>query len=669
MGKEKDSESNVEEKKEGELKTFVPVSYTQEELEHRHRLITAMCTARDQREMPHAEFDDMTYSQYYDTNKRADMSYIPAKKNKYDKRIVTGYTREKDNTLLSALLAYNFQPDITVYDDTEMVVPNLGNHMEDIVKKTRELEGWNKMRPLIYRELISQGSVFVEEIWQCTYIPEYDNKQGWKPGDKIADAKFEESLKPRKMEKATIKLHQGKNVYLGNFFEDDYNKQDIVFTYELIPRGVAKSLYGTWDRWENVPYEVDNTILTPDTGITYMDWNLTRTSKDYVGVLKIQEKFSNSYMIMLNGVMMLPVDFPLSEISPDGEYTIKMRTLEGINGCAYGKGQPSKTKVDQAVHDEFLRLMILREEQASTPPMGYKGKRVLSSNIYYPGKINNNMREGDLFPILPKETGLNSADFSMYQLIKTAIDDKTINATFSGQDQGRGSVTATQILQEKQQQLLKLGLNFDAVKELEKELIWARIGNIIMNYAKPIGTMPNMETKQIEDMYRSFSLETTLSDGKQGIKTFTFTNKEFPSIKDQLAEEKQLSDYYGKPVNSVYLNSKEFSKLLKYRWIVNIIPTQEDSDQIERQLYVENIKEAQVIFGPQSLNYEYIKEEWALKVKTDPSRFFLQDGGQGIMAMLGASAGVGQQNEMNNNQKPVGSSGMTIKPPSLQPVK
>ena len=202
---------------------------------------------------------------------------------------------------------------------------------------------------------------------------------------KIKDAKFEEKAKPRKMERAGVRLHQGKNVYLGDFWLDDYEQQGLVFTYEVMSRERAKSIYGTWDRWENVPYQVDNTILLDNTGQTYNTWSLLAVQQDQVGVIKIQKKFSNQYQIMLNGVMMLPCDYPLSAISPDGGVTIKHAGLERINGCAYSKGQPAKTKVDQAVHDNFLRLMILREEQAGAPPMGYRGKRVLSSDIYTPG--------------------------------------------------------------------------------------------------------------------------------------------------------------------------------------------------------------------------------------------------------------------------------------------
>ena len=132
------TDTKTEQKEEqAEKKEIIAPEYTADELEDRSELIRAMCMARDNRESPHPEFDDMTYSQYYDSNKRADLSYIPPKKNKADKRIVTGYTREKDTTLLSALLGYNFQPDITVYNNEELIIAELVKNMEDVVKKTR----------------------------------------------------------------------------------------------------------------------------------------------------------------------------------------------------------------------------------------------------------------------------------------------------------------------------------------------------------------------------------------------------------------------------------------------------------------------------------------------------------------------------------------------------
>lgn len=667
MENKNNSNEKLQSNTEKDTINIVPVKYTSQELKVRYELIKACTAARDERERPHAEFDEMTYSQYYDTNKKADMSYIPPKKNKDDKRIVTGITREKDSTLLSSLLAYNFKSDITAYDDGEMIFPQLGNNMEDIVIKSRELEQWEKIRPLLYRELISQGDVFWEDIWECVYTPEFENEGNWKPGQKIESAKFKKSLIPTKFERAAVKLHPGKNVYLSNFNEMDHKKQGTVFTYEVIDRDVAQSIYGTWDRWDSVPYQVDNVTIpgTDNTTGTYKDWNLLSVNKNQVGVLKIQQKFANRYMIMLNGVMMLPHDFPLSEISPDGEATIKHNVLEGIINCAYGKGQPAKTKVDQAVHDEFLKLLIIGEEQSRKPPMGTRSKRVFNSDIFTAGKINNNIKEGDLFSILPPNSGLNNADFSMYNLIKEMIESKSINATYSG-EKPQGQVTATQIASERQQQLLKLGLNFDAIKSLEKELCWARIGNLIMHYSKPVDRKANVEEKTIEDIYAQFSMESTLPDGKKGIKIFKFTDKAFPTMPDQMKEEDELSDYYQKPTQIIYFNGPEFIKLLKYRWVINITPTQDTNDQIERELFVNSVETAQRIFGPESLNYEYLKERYALNSKEDPSKFFLDDGGAGVMGMLQQSV-VGQTGG-GSGGSPV-ASGNTIKAPQINPVR
>jgi hypothetical protein len=653
----------------GTTEAIKPISYTPEEMKVRSELIKACTSARDERERPHNEFDGATYSQNYDTNKKADMSFIPPKLNKDDKRIVTGITREKDNTLLSALLSFNFKADITAYDNTEMIFPQLGNNMEDLVVKSRELEQWEKLRPLLYRELIAQGDVFWEDIWECVYTPEFENESKWKPGMKISEAKFKKNLVPNKFERAAVKLHPGKNVYVSNFFEMDHKKQGTVFTYEVMDRDVAQAIYGKWDRWDSVPYQVDNTTVPVENNDgTYGDWNLISVNKDQVGVLKIQQKFANRYMIMLNGVMMLPYNFPLSEVSPDGECTIKHNVLEGIVGCAYGKGQPAKTKVDQAVHDEFLKLLIIGEEQSRKPPMGTRSKRVFGPNIFSPGKINNNMKEGDLFSILPPNSGLNAADFSMYQLIKTMIDDKTINATFSG-EQPSTQVTATQVASERQQQLLKLGLNFDAIKSLEKELCWARIGNLIMHYSKPVDSKADKDNQTIEDIYAQFSMETTLPDGRKGIKMFKFTDKDFPEVQEQIAQEDELTDYYQKPVRLVYFNGPEFIKLLKYRWVINITPTQDTNDQIESELFVGKIKSAQEIFGPESLNYEYLKERYALNAKEDPSKFFLDDGGQGVMNNLQASAMVGSQNGGGGSPMASNMSNNVIKPPQIKPVR
>jgi hypothetical protein len=63
-GMNENASEPYEEKKTRKDGTLLP-NYTPEEEEYRSKLIFKMQTARDEREAPHAEFDGMTYSQYF----------------------------------------------------------------------------------------------------------------------------------------------------------------------------------------------------------------------------------------------------------------------------------------------------------------------------------------------------------------------------------------------------------------------------------------------------------------------------------------------------------------------------------------------------------------------------------------------------------------------------
>ena len=54
--------------------------------------------------------------------------------------------------------------------------------------------------------------------------------------------------------------------------------------------------------------------------------------------------------------MMLPCDFPLTKISPSGLYPIGKGVNERIPNFAFGKGIPSKTRVDQNFMTHFYAL-------------------------------------------------------------------------------------------------------------------------------------------------------------------------------------------------------------------------------------------------------------------------------------------------------------------------
>ena len=121
-------------------KTVEQVNYSSDELLYREMLISRMVEARDQRDAKHPEFDDMTYMEWRESNVKARNAYLRPKQNEQDTRVVTGTTREKVNTFISYILNLNLEADIEAYDKEDILVEELGNMMEDLVRKSYKME-------------------------------------------------------------------------------------------------------------------------------------------------------------------------------------------------------------------------------------------------------------------------------------------------------------------------------------------------------------------------------------------------------------------------------------------------------------------------------------------------------------------------------------------------
>lgn len=622
------------------------VPYNEEELAYRSKIIQRLEKAKRQRDATHPELDDMDYLTYYETNAKAANSYIPPKENKDDTRLVTGTTHEKTMTLLSAILNYNLEPSIEAYDNMDFPIMELGDHMGDLVKKSREIEDWDSKKPLIYKEFLDQGDCFVEEVWTQQFRVEKTLKMDWAEGVKMNAAKWESDLK-KAFEGCQANLLAGTKVFKGNVKQLDIRKQPFVATVESMPYAEFMSIYGKWERAKYVPRKIRKEITTSD-NIQFADWTLIEQEEDMVELIKYQDKWGNEFMIMANGVMMLPIKdrnngFPLTAISPSGEYTIVQGSCEPISQFfAYSKSVPAKSKVDQQVLDEMIKLIVLKTQQSFKPPMANNTKKVLSKRIFSPGHIQNDIDPDKLKPILGNmPMGVQPAEFSAFQLIKQIVDEKTVSPVFSG-DQSQGNQTATEILEMKKQQMMKLGLVIWGIINLEKQLTWLRIYNIMANWTKPIDKRVDDQKKQLQDVYRSITVNTTFDNGVEGQKVINFDPQLAQTLTpDQVqAQEGFMSRELQTPVRVVYLDPQKLSTL-KANWYIVITPTEKNTSDLQRVLFVNNIKEAAMIFGVQSLNMDYLKERFAVLAKEDPEKFWVK--GQPAMPMMpGAQPGAGQ---------------------------
>lgn len=607
-----------------EEKVIKAPKYSEEEDQYRSMLIRRIESAKKQRDSSHTEFDDMDYLTRYETNSKAANAYIPPKVNKIDTRIVTGTTREKEHTLLSALLNYNLEPNAEAFDKDDLAIAEIGETMENLIKKSREIEMYDDKRPLIYKEGLDQGDVFCEEVWiEREKVEKAIKDKNIDFGD-MKSVRWDKKLKSV-YGKCEVKMKAGTQVLLGNIKVFDEWEQPYIATVDILPRADVQSVYGSWERWKNVPKKISKTMS--EDNVLYRDWSLTELDEDTCEVIKYYDKWANEVMIMINGVMMLPVEFPLTAISPSGEPPIAKLSIEPISAFfAYSNSVPSKTKVEQAVMDEMLKSIVTVFQQKVKPPMANNTGRSLSPRIFDPGSIHNRIDPKLLTPILQNQ-GLTPAEFSVFDLVKKIVDEKTTSPAFSGDSQ-TGNQTATEIIEAKKQAMMKLGFVIWGVLRFERRMAWLRVYNIIENWTSPVSTEVDKIAGQIKEVYRTVTVKAPIEDGRDGRKIISM-NPEMANMmtgEQIMAEEEFLSKASNIPTRKIYLNPKEL-KSLQANWFITVTPTEKDSSALDRTLYTQNLGQAAQIFGPQSLNMPYHKRRFAILNKEDPDQYFLPDNG------------------------------------------
>jgi hypothetical protein len=601
---------------------IVAPKYTETELEYRSKIIDEMQKAQQMRDQPWAEFDDMDYVTYWETNAKAANAYLPPKADEQEVRTTSGTTQEKKNTLLTSILNLNLEPDIEAFDKNDDEVDELGTIMEDLVRKSRKIEKYDEYKRIdIYNELLGQGTVFVEERYKEYRLPSktitnFDvkspDKMTWKKGvDKI-------------YKECDASLVCGLNVYLGNIRETNLENQPFLVLRRILTRAEAKSIYGEWGRWKNVPKQFQAVNGDKDVdSVPFNDWTLENFQEGMVEELRYFNKWSNDFQIMLNGVMMFPVKedgtYPLTEISGVCEYPVSQGVIEKISNFAYGKSIPAKTKVDQALFDEMLKAIVIKTRKSYNPPLANNTGETLSKRVQWAGQITDDLQGEKLTPI-GDNGGVTSAEFNAIQFIKQIIDGKSVDPIMEGQS-ASGNQTAREIVELKQQSMMRMGLAILGVVNMEKRLCTLRLYNILRYWTEPID---KDITGKKQDIYRKVSVDATFDEGIDGTREIVFT-EEIPDQTQIYAEEELTKEVTGKNVRKAYINPK-ILKSMDYHWYLDITPVPKEDNALKVAQFTETVQTAIGLFAPLGKvpNLDYLGQRFAVLNKEDPDRFWQQ---------------------------------------------
>lgn len=612
-----------------------------------------LTAARDARDGARPEWDDMTFLPYYDILKKADDQYVAPRKNAQDTSINLGTIRDKDTTLVEYAMSHDFEPVAEVYDDDQDMYEELAETAEDLVRKSLMMEDWKMKSKLVYRSMVSFGTAMVEDSYVQRWVIDKAVKHKIGANGGLAE-EWEERMRLQ-YDGCQAKLWDLRKCYFGDitkFFMNGPQGQPYFFTVEYVSYDIAKQLYEHWPRWNSVSTTLVQTpeVTAAQTFSSY--WTLRPVSLNVVEILRYFDPIKNEFAITLNGVDMLPLmkkevevngekrtiisGYPLTEVSPSGAIPFAKFDFEPMHDFAYSKAQPAKMRVAADVENMMVKLFIQMFKQKVKPTMGNKSGRQFGPEITDPGTVINDVRDGDVFPILPNFQGSTPADFSFFEIMKKELDKNSVERSWQGMDATQADETATKTLNDqKSQMMLKVAALLDGIIYGNKQLYWLRTYNIMKNWTKPVDSRVDDVRKQIDAVYRTVTVPSTSSDGQKTTKKIIFT-KDTPTLQkgkkraslddsyDMLQKEQDHKKENGGDILITHMHPELFASC-RFYWFYECVPVPTATDPLSYMVFAKQIQDALAIFGPDSLNVKRLKHRFATLTGTDFDTWFISE--------------------------------------------
>ena len=379
---------------------YIIPNYTEAEELYLRNLQRRLESTKRIREQPHPEFGEMTYIQYWQKNEDLANTKLKPKINKQDVQYSSGTLRTKLFAFLSSIQGLNLSGEIAAYNQNDIQINAIGNAMEDIIDKADEIDEDEEKRLLRQYELLKQGHVFVEEIWDEKWTVEkapLENYTGKFRGVKINSKEVKTPGNPVR------NIICGLNVYLGDLRQYLISGQPYIFTVETKRYEEAEKTYKEFEMWKYVSKTRRQWTGDSDKAMSQNAWRLTDIQDNWVEIIKYQSKPDKEYQVIINGIPMLPPGFPF----PWGydEYNITQQNLKPIrHDFAYGTSFIFENKNPIGLLDEFMKLALLKTQKSFLPPYLNLSGKIISTKVLMPATISMGIPQGSLVPVSDKET-------------------------------------------------------------------------------------------------------------------------------------------------------------------------------------------------------------------------------------------------------------------------
>lgn len=574
-------------------------------------------SAKTQRDGNMEQFDGMTYVERCQQNRRLAQTAVKPRTNRAEIEFSTGMPRKKLLDQLAQLNGLNLSADVTAFDENNFALAELGEAVENIYEKQVELTNDEERAMLRRYVLFEQGEVFVERIWQNDYKPEKKLQQEFK--GKFRGVNWSERLK-KVLGGLKTNVVRNEYVYLGDITKFFMEDEPFIFSRRLMSHSQLEPLFKDFEMWKYIGF----TLKYFDSAFSYTGinsfnpfWALETVQKGFHECIAYQDKDNNEFQYFIDGIPMFPIGFPMPW--KHGNYSIVKQLNEIIDpDFAYGRSLIQRVKMSGAMEDEMWRNVLTMFQQMLKPPMINNTGLVLSSRIFLPGVMTNNIPDGKLKPLLEGLRQGMRGELQVLDLVRSNLNENSAEPQFGGQA-AKGAQTATEssFLQAQAEKIFGQAILVSAL--LEKKLAYLGVDLILENYFDPVDTKLNEISQTLENVYRTSNVMKPVHGKGMGQEVvMTMDKGKMPSAYGVFQAEKQQEKVSGMPTKIIVLDREEILKT-RYAFRISVVPMPRRSSNLQKLMFREK---TEIYKNSPNFSMDWFEEHAAITFGDNPSKVF-----------------------------------------------
>lgn len=535
-------------------------------------------TTKTAREKKYHILNNRSPEEYWRDSEERWNSIIPSmRKKEWQSAVVKPITRNKCIGIIANLLNRMIEPDITAERRGELS-ELVAKGVKDLVDHSQELDRYELKMLLALVDAVSKGTAYLQEDYivderEIKEILTWDPITNEKTFDKKTIIDFNGFLS------SIVSPYE---IYLGNWFEYDMQKQPYFFRRQTMPYASAEQRFGKFMNWEFV---VPNSITSDDNAMEkwYSERFFQRDLEgDEVEVITYQSKFDDEVAILVNGVLLTSLGEPIPYTHKD--YNIVKVVFEPIApNFALGKSLPDKLMGEQDVIDTLYRMIIDKTFLSIFPPLLSRGNELLTSDIIVPGKVTPIDTEGELQVPQGVASGVGN-ELNLLTMIEQSMDASSIDPQHLGTP-ATGERSATQVNAATRGAQTILGLFGFMIAFAVEDWLDLRIQNILQFWTA--------QERIVEEDGERFRIKNTfqfknkdLSDSSIGTREIEFAPPELMPSSEEIFKEQFSLKKKGINYEKIVLNP-ELIRHYKFLVKVKANPSDRMSPELKKALSLE----------------------------------------------------------------------------------